>query len=145
MRIHQIIPKLKTALYLSTQESKPQSVSFSYSSLDRNDLIYDVFKWLYTHEVDFQTQRCEFRFLVIVYPKIAPTKDNNQCFLSYDSLVARNSDGEFFSVGETVGNSNYEVGITFVVKAFKFDEVSGSVRVYFPSNPSTLLDNLYKL
>ena len=61
--------RLNDAIEKANSTNEEQSVSFLYNELLTYDTITSVFDWLFREAVDFETRRCEYRFLIIIKPK----------------------------------------------------------------------------
>ena len=70
MILDNAIPRLQEAIDLANSSKEKQEVSFIYNEMLTHDTISTVFMWLFRCSTDFETRHDEFRFVVIIHPKI---------------------------------------------------------------------------
>jgi hypothetical protein len=63
-------PRLSEAIEKANSTKEKQEATFIYNELLTHDTITAVFDWLFRSSVEFGTRYDEYRFVVIVFPKI---------------------------------------------------------------------------
>ncbi len=63
-------PRLIEAIEKAATTKEKQEVNFIYNELLNYDTISSVFDWLFRQSVDFETRRDEYRYVVIIKPKL---------------------------------------------------------------------------
>jgi hypothetical protein len=63
-------PRLNEAIENANKTKQPQEVTFIYNELLTYDTITLVFEWLFKQSIDFMTRHDEYRFVLIIQPKV---------------------------------------------------------------------------
>lgn len=70
MNFENVKPRLEIAIEKANNTKENQEVLFIYNELLTKDSMNPIFEFLFSQGIDFATRHDEYRFVVIIFPKI---------------------------------------------------------------------------